>query len=249
MENLKIDPQIAYDVVTLPSQGIYYQNKKKSLRVAYLTAADENILSAPNLIQSDSVIEELLKRKVLDKDIDIDDLVGEDRQAILIFLRNTAFGSEYEVSLIDPKTNDRFETKIDLSVLKIKDFNLVMDNNGEYEFYMEQSKVTITFKFLTNKQENELTKLKATSQNNIIAPTATKRLEMMIQSVGGVRDKLQIYEFIQNMPIKDSLSFKKFVNDNKPGLDLYVNVTTPSGDVVPFLLDFGVEFFRPFYGL
>ena len=97
MENLKIDPQIAYDVVTLPSQGIYYQNKKKSLRVAYLTAADENILSAPNLIQSDSVIEELLKRKVLDKDIDIDDLVGEDRQAILIFLRNTAFGSEYEV--------------------------------------------------------------------------------------------------------------------------------------------------------
>jgi hypothetical protein len=35
-------------VVELPSKGIHYQNKKKSLRVAYLTAADENILSSPN---------------------------------------------------------------------------------------------------------------------------------------------------------------------------------------------------------
>ena len=68
MENFKIDPNISYDVVTLPSQGIYYQNKKKTLRVAYLTAADENILSAPNLLQTDTVIEELLKRKILDKE-------------------------------------------------------------------------------------------------------------------------------------------------------------------------------------
>ena len=249
MENLKIDPNISYDVVTLPSQGIYYQNNKKTLRVAYLTAADENILSAPNLLQTDSVIDELLKRKILDKDIDIDDIVGEDRQAILIFLRNTAFGSDYQVSLVDPKTNDKFETKIDLSILKFKEFNLKPDANSEYEFFMEQSKVNITFKFLTNRQETELTKLKNTTQNGAIPPIATKRLEMMIQSVGGVRDKLQIYEFIQKMPLKDSHEFKKFVSDNKPGLDLYLKVTAPSGEIVPFLVDFGVEFFRPFYGL
>ena len=46
MEQYIIDPTISYDVVELPSRGIYYQNKKKSLRVAYLTASDENILSA-----------------------------------------------------------------------------------------------------------------------------------------------------------------------------------------------------------
>ena len=45
MEELRIDPTIAYDVVELPSRGIHYSNNKKSLRVAYLTAADENILS------------------------------------------------------------------------------------------------------------------------------------------------------------------------------------------------------------
>jgi hypothetical protein len=69
MENF--DPMIAYDVVTLPSQGIHYENKKKSVKVAYLTAADENILTSPNLVQNDMVVEELLRRKILDKDIEI----------------------------------------------------------------------------------------------------------------------------------------------------------------------------------
>ena len=71
MEEYRIDPTIQYDVVELPSRGIHYANKKKSLRVGYLTASDENILSAQNLIQNNSVIEELLKRKILDKDFDL----------------------------------------------------------------------------------------------------------------------------------------------------------------------------------
>ena len=42
-------PQIPYDIVELPSNGIYYPNKKKTLKVSYLTAADENILTSPNI--------------------------------------------------------------------------------------------------------------------------------------------------------------------------------------------------------
>ena len=56
MEEYKIDPTIAYDVVELPSRGIYYANNKKSLKISYLTAADENILAAPNLIQTNQIV-------------------------------------------------------------------------------------------------------------------------------------------------------------------------------------------------
>jgi len=152
MEQFRVDPSISYDVVELPTKGIHYPNGKKSVRVAYLTAADENILAAPNLIQTNAIVTELLKRKILDKDISIEELAEEDRQAILIFLRNTAFGSEYTVTLTDPKTENDFETKVDLSTLKVKDFNLTPDANGEYPYFMEKSKVDITFKFLTQKQ-------------------------------------------------------------------------------------------------
>ena len=248
MENFNIDPTISYDVVELPSKGIFYANNKKSLRVAYLTASDENILVAPNLLQSDTVIEELLKRKVLDKDFNLDELVDEDRQAILIFLRNTAFGSEYEMEMIDTKTNLPFKFALDLSVLKVKDFNLKPDENGEYSYFMNNSKKNITFKYLNNIQEKDLIKIRDNSPT-AVAPVTTKRLEMMIKSVDGMRDQMGIYQFIQNLPIKDSQEFRKFANDNKPGIDLSVDVKTPSGDTVKAYIDFGVEFFRPFYGV
>lgn len=246
MEN--INPMVAYDVVQLPSQGVHYSNGKKSLRVAYLTASDENILMSPNLLQSDTVIDELLKRKIIDKEINVDELVDEDRQAILIFLRNTAFGTEYKLELVDPATKQPFESVVDLSILKTKDFNLVADSNGEYEYFLNGVKKKITFKFLTNLQEKELNKIKESSKE-AVAPLNTKRLEMMIKSVDGQRDQMAIYQFIQNLPIKDSQEFKKFVSENKPGLDLIVEVIAPSGEKVPVLVDFGVEFFRPFYGL
>ena len=106
----------------------------------------------------------------------------------------------------------------------------------------------LKFKFLNNTQEKELEKLKEHTTSNIV-PSLTKRLEMMIKSVDGNREPMAIYQFIQNLPIKDSQDFRKFVNQNKPGLDLIVEVTAPSGEIVPVIVDFGVEFFRPFYGI
>jgi hypothetical protein len=248
MEIYQIDPTIAYDVVELPSKGIFYTNGRKSLRIAYLTAADENILISPNLLQSDGVIDELLKRKILDRDVIIDELVNEDRQAILIFLRNTAFGSEYLLEMVDPKTNEKFNFKLDLSVLKVKEFKLIPDANGEYTYHMNISKKNITFKFLNNTQEKDIDKIRD-SGTTTVAPVTTKRLEMMIKSVEGIRDQMAIYQFIQNLPIKDSQDFRKFANENKPGIDLSVEVIAPSGDKVIGYIDFGVEFFRPFYGV
>jgi len=139
MDEFRIDPTIAYDVVELPSRGIHYVNRKKSVRVAYLTAADENILSSPNLIASSGIIMELLKRKVLDKDLEYEDIVEEDKQAILMFLRNTAFGTEYNMTLIDSKTDQKFPVVLDLSVLKMKEFTLVEDSNGEFPYFLKKS--------------------------------------------------------------------------------------------------------------
>ncbi len=249
MEQFAIDPTIAYDVVELPSRGIHYSTQKKSVKVAYLTAADENILSSQNLIQTNTVVDELLKRKILDRDISVDDLVDEDRQAILIFLRNTAFGSEFNIYTVDPKTNETFTSKIDLSEVKFKDFKLTPNENGEFKFFMEKSKTDVTFKFLTKKQQKELDDIEKSWNGLGVAPIVTKELEMMVKSVNGNRELMNIHNFIQNLPIKDSQEFRKFVKENKPSLDLKKTVKTPSGEDIQVEIGFGVEFFRPFYGL
>ena len=123
MENVQtpeITPNIPYDIVQLPSEGIFYQNKKKTLKVSYLTAADEYILTSPNLSQSGELMDTLLRAKILDKDVDIKKLAECDKQAVFVFLRNTAFGPSYTFSLTDPETGKEFEHTEDLSVLKTK---------------------------------------------------------------------------------------------------------------------------------
>jgi hypothetical protein len=249
MEQFTIDPTIAYDVVELPSRGIHYTTQKKSLKVAYLTASDENILSAQNLIQTNSVVDELLKRKVLDRDFNVEDLVDEDRQAVLIFLRNTAFGPEFNVYVTDPKTNEGFTAKVDLSEVKFKELKLSPDQNGEFKYYMEKSKVDVTFKFLTKKQQKELEDIEKSWNGLGVAPLVTKELEMIIKSVSGNREMMAIHNFVQNLPIKDSQDFRKYIRENKPSLDLKKTVKAPSGEDIQVEIGFGVEFFRPFYGL
>ncbi len=71
----------------------------------------------------------------------------------------------------------------------------------------------------------------------------------MIKSVGGNKEPMAIRSFIESMPIKDSQDFRKYIEENKPGLDLTQTATTPSGDTIQIQIGFGVEFFRPFYGL
>ena len=87
MENLQtpeITPNIPYDIVELPSQGVFYSNKKKTLKVAYLTAADENILTSPNLSESGELMDTLLTQKILDKDVNVKNLAECDKQAIFV---------------------------------------------------------------------------------------------------------------------------------------------------------------------
>jgi hypothetical protein len=249
MEEFRVDPNIAYDVVELPSRGVHYKNNKKSVRVAYLTASDENILSSPNIIQSNTLIDELLKRKILDRDIQVEEIVEEDRQAILIFLRNTSFGSEYNIRLVDPKTNEEFVVTEDLGSLSFKEFNLTPDVNGEYKFVMPKSNIDVTFKFLTRKQEMEIEEMSKNWNGIDVAPVVTKRLEMMIQTVAGVRDQMNTRNFVLNLPIKDSQDFRRFVSENRPSLNLTKKTKAPSGEIVEYSIGFGVEFFRPFWGI
>ena len=110
---------LPHDVVPLPSQGLFYANKKKSVKVGYLTAQDENLLASVNM-GTTNVIGQLLKSKIYEPDIKIDDLLPGDVESILIFLRNTAFGPKYKISSIDPQTSKRFESEIELSELNIK---------------------------------------------------------------------------------------------------------------------------------
>ena len=240
---------LPYDMVSLPSQGVFYQNGKKSVKVTYLNASDENLLATPSMIGSGELVDSLLSRKILDKDIVVADMANCDKEAILVFLRNTAFGSDYTVSVLDPKTNTEFQKKIDMSVLKTKDITVEVDERGEFEHYLEMSKKKCRITLLSPTHEKELKKIEETYKDQKISPYMTKQLEMVVKEIDGNRDPMTIANFIQTMPIKDSQGIRKTVRKNAPELDLNIKVMTPSNEEIGVRINFGVEFFRPFYGI
>ena len=79
-----IDPTIQYDVIQLPSNGQCYKNKVDRVPVAYLTAYDENIITSPNLYKDGLVIDFLLKNKIVNNSINVDELVSGDADAIIL---------------------------------------------------------------------------------------------------------------------------------------------------------------------
>jgi hypothetical protein len=67
----------------------------------------------------------------------------------------------YSVTATDPETQKTFEAEIDLSKLKYRDFTLVGDENGYFDYKLPISGDMVKFKFLTHKDYANLAKLDA----------------------------------------------------------------------------------------
>lgn len=154
-----IDLDVQYDVLPLPSNGEPYKSKKGRLPIAYLTAADENIITSPNLYRDGTILDVLLKRKIMDKEVDSDLLCKGDRDAIILWLRATGYGVDFPITVKDPKTGVEFDTSIDLSTIKTKPFFLKADEEGLFEFETPIKKDKIKFKFFNRLDEKKLIEL------------------------------------------------------------------------------------------
>lgn len=240
----QMDFNLPHDVVTLPSKGMFYKNKKESLKVGYLTAQDENILISN--LKGDQIINTILKQKIYEPGFNVDELVDCDVQAILIFLRNTAFGPDYNLRLIDPKTKQEFDSVVRLDELNVID-PIHNSEDGYFVTQLPKSQVSVKLKILNQGHQKELDRFIAAYPKGMNAPVITRKLEMQIVEVDGVSDRERISTFVSQLPIADSKHIKNFLSECEPRLDLRRTVIAPSGDPVEFNIGFGAEFFRPFY--
>ena len=243
----QMDFNLPHDLVTLPSGGVFYKNKKKALKVGYLTASDENILLNASTNNREGVVLQLLRNKIYEPDLRPEELLTGDVEALLIFLRNTAFGSSYEVTLTDPQTQKKFMVSLQLDELNIKRTENKPNEEGVFVIKLPKSGNEVKIKPLSLGDSLDIEKMVDSYPSNRVAPKVTWRLGKQIVSIDGNNDMGMIGKFIETMPIMDSKFIRNFLNENEPRLDLQKEVTAPSGEKVIVDITFGVEFFRPFY--
>jgi hypothetical protein len=240
---------LPHDIVPLPSGGIFYNSKKKSIKVGYLTASDENILANMDGRKSinEAIVIPLLRSKIYEPDIRPEELLEGDVEAILLFLRNTSFGPEYNIITTDPKTRQQFESPIMLDELNINKPKIDPNEDGLYTVTLPMSKATVKLRLLSLMDTIAIDNIVEMYPKGYAAPIVTTRLSKMIVEVNGLTDQGEIALFCQNMPIGDSKYIRKFMKENEPRLDLNRTVIAPSGEKVDVTIAFGVEFFRPFF--
>ena len=245
-ENIKYGQEnfnLPHDVITLPSGGKFYKSKKKTAKIGYLTAADENLLMS----NTPDMVTQLIRSKLYEPDLRPDELMQGDIEAILIFLRNTAFGPEYKVKVNDPDTGNLFDATILLDELNFAEIEVEPNEKGQYETILPKSQANVKLKPLTTKETREIDDMAKTYPTGRIAPRVTWMLQKQIVEVEGSSAQEDINRFIQSMPISDSKYVREFLDKNEPRLDLRKSVITPSGKKVDVRINFGVEFFRPFF--
>jgi hypothetical protein len=232
------------EIVELPSKGLLYPKDNPlssgKIEMRYMTAADEDILTNQSYIQKGTVIDKLMKALIV-SDVDYNDLISGDRNAIMIAARVLGYGKDYTFIY------NNEEYTIDLSKLenKIVDESKFISGINEFDFTLPATETKITFKFLNNHDEKKITQelegLKKINKN--AAPEASTRLKYVITSVGGERDAKTIREFIDKQLLaRDSRALREYIRKLQPDVDVSFY---PDGQEQSVDIPFGLSFFWP----
>lgn len=227
-------------IVNLPSAGKIYPKtsvlREGKLEMRYMTAYDEDILTNASYIKEGIMLDKLVQSLVITPGFNINEIRDADKEQLIISARIAGYGEEYSVTVTSP-TGERINETINLNNLKAKPFNIESDENGEFDYIINET-TKIKFRYPPSSVVNKI-------------PTdhaITYLLEQIIMQVNESRDSNQISEFIRyELRAPDSRKFRTYVQDNAPGLETTYTFTytTTEGTQETFEAGFpiGSDFF------
>ena len=221
--------EVPIESVPLPSGGKIYSVEsglydRENVDIRAMTAKEEDILTSRALIKKGTVITELIKSCLVDKKLDVDDMISGDRNALMTSIRITGYGSEYTAEVDCPACGERAKSEFSLLELPMKSLEIqpVSDGANLFEFLLPVTKKNVHFRFLTGKDENEISTImeRRKKQGWTADSLVTTRLQHQLVAVAGIKDKNKISTFIRNMPARDSLALRKYIDKNEPGVEM-----------------------------
>lgn len=245
------------ETVPLPSKGAVYPTDsslhgKEVIEIRSMTARDEDILTSRALLKQGKAIGALLKSCITDRSVDPEMMLVGDRNAVLIAIRITGYGSDYEVQVECPACDEKIKHKFDLAQLPIKALTETPSVVGQnvFDFMLPVSKKVAQFKLLTGADQRELSttleKSKkaagAGAQENVVTTT----LLHSILSLGGETDRSKLSQIIRNLPALDSRKLRNHIEEISPGVEMVQPFSCAAcGAESEVDVPLGTEFFWP----
>jgi hypothetical protein len=231
------------ETIDLPSKGLLYPElnplSSGKIEMKYMTAKEEDILTNQSYIKQGVVVDKLVQSLIV-SDVNYDDLLIGDKDAILVAARVLGYGKDYEFNYMGESY------VVDLTTLEAKEFDEKTIKRGEniFQYVVPSSETKITFKILTHGDEKliekELEGLKKINKD--ASSEVSTRLKYMITAVEGDSNPKTIRDFVDNYFLaRDARAFRKHVNSIQPGVNTVF--TSNSGEEVALPVD--LSFFWP----
>lgn len=229
VEQAQLNFIVPTEHVALPSKGRFYPQShplhgKDTIEIKQMTAKEEDILTSRNLLKKGVAIDKLIQSIVLDKKINTDSLTVEDRGAIIIAARISAYGAEYDTSVACPSCSKNIKHRFNLlekldSVEKITEVQT--DSSGLFNITLPATKWVLSCRALNGFDEKALLRAAEAKKNVSDGDSILlEQIRLAVVSINGISDKATLEMAIGNMPAKDSRFFRTAYQEVLKGVDM-----------------------------
>lgn len=248
--------EIPVDVAPLPSAGVIYPansslHGRDKVEIKAMTAKEEDIIMSKAYSKLGTTITELIRSCLIDKSIDPNLMLVGDRQALLVAIRITGYGADYRCEVDCGDCGKRGTDVFDLSSLEIEPLKVdpTVPGLNEFDVILPVSKKKVTLKFLTGRDEEELS-IEVERRKKLLGDAAenpiTTRMQHQIIRIDNITDRNKIASFVVNMPARDSKFLREFYANNEPGIKMKSRYScSHCGAESEVNLPMGASFFWP----
>lgn len=238
------------ETIELPSKGVFYPEdsplRSGTIDLYLMTAKHEDILTSPNLIQKGVVLDRLMDALIATKGVKSSDLLVGDLNAVMVAARILGYGKDYEISLDCPSCGKLVEQTVNLTELQAQN----EPQNGivpEFKVILPLSKAEVVLKLLTRGDELTIDKeVKSLKKiNSDVDAESTTRLKFMIVSINGDTSKATIWNFVDNMLVRDARYLREQYKNLIPDMDFDIPLDCVCGTTEKARLPIGTNFFWP----
>lgn len=246
--------EVPVESIPLPSNGLVYSpdsllHGKSTLQIKAMTAQEEDIIMSQAYAKEGTTILYLIKSCLIDKNIDVKELIVGDRNALMISIRITGYGSKYDIIPKCINCDTTNDMSISLTDLPIKRLNIqpLEPGSNKFLYKLPVTGKSVIFKYMNAYDEqNRQAKIEFMKKTGMQSNTIVSLLEEVVISVDGVTDKNKISQFVRNMPALDSKSLREYIAENQPGIDMDHKYTCKNcGHVNSITIPITSNFFWP----
>ena len=222
------------ELVDLPSQGKFYPPDHvlynvESVEMKHMTTREEDILTSESFVKKGVALDRMLESLLVDKRINIDDLLIGDKNALLIAARVHGYGADYNTNINCPSCASRQTYTFDMGEVKhvfpddeiLREYDITITTNSTFKFLVPKAEYNVEIKMLDGHYEKDLLRIKEHKKKKSFQSTETTDfLRSIIVSVNDVTDPAQLNQFINSLPALYSRYIRRVYDSMMPGVDM-----------------------------